>query len=140
MPRQMNTLRKPTTNIQLRGLGNLIFVLKNALPMIGAVFCISHLLIAQHASANDQKEQSEFGIELEVNPILRPVELPRAALDALTEDKRVAFCLKKNGLSPGELPANWFIASEIHLNGPNERDLVALPSGRLPSTQAGEIS
>jgi hypothetical protein len=138
--RQMNTLRKSTTSIQFWERGHLMFVLKSALPMIGAVLLVPHVLIAQHANANDQKEQSEFGIELEVNPILRPVELTRAALDALSKDKRVLFCLKKNGLSPEELPANWFIASEIHLNGPNEKDLVVLPSGRLPNTPAGEIS
>jgi hypothetical protein len=136
----MNILRKSTHSIQFRGRGNLIFVLKSALSMISAVLCAPHLLIAQHTNANDQKEQSEFGIELEVNPILRPVELSQAALDALSKDKRVVFCLKRNGLSPEELPANWFIASEIHLNGPNERDLVVLPSGRLPNTPAGKIS
>jgi hypothetical protein len=136
----MNILRESTYTIQFRGRGNLTFALRSALLMISAVFCAPHLFIAQHTNANEQKEQSEFGIELEVNPILRPVELPRAALDALSKDKRVVFCLEKIGLSPEELPANWFIASEIHLNGPNERDLVVLPSGRLPNTPAGEIS
>jgi len=91
-------------------------------------------------TAPNQAEQSKFGIELEAEPVQRPVELPRAALDALSEDKRVASCLTRNGLSAKELPANWFIASEIHLDGPNEVDLVVLPGGRIPDTAAGEIS
>jgi hypothetical protein len=136
----MNILRKSTHNIQSRRRGKVLFALRGALLMIVAVLCAPHLLIAQHTNANDQKEQSEFGIELDVNPIVRPVELPRTALDALSEDKRVVFCLKKNGLSPEELPADWFVASEIHLDGPNETDLVPLPSGGLLDTPAGEIS
>jgi hypothetical protein len=136
----VNILLKSTHSIQFRRRDNLTFALKRALLMIIAVLCGPHLLIAQHTNANDQKEQSGFGIELGLNPILRPVDLPRAALDALSKDKRVVFCLKKYGLSPEELPANWFIASEIHLDGPNERDLVVLPSRRLPNTPAGEIS
>jgi hypothetical protein len=39
-----------------------------------------------------------------------------------------------------ELPANWFVASEIHLEGPNEIDLIVLPGGRIPDTPPGEPS
>ncbi len=62
-------------------------------------------------------------------PIQRPVTLRRAALDALSRDASVAYCLENEGLSPKELPANWFVASEIHLDGANESDLVVLPGG-----------
>jgi hypothetical protein len=44
------------------------------------------------------------------------------------------------GMLPKELPANWFVASEIHLGGPNEIDLVVLPGSRLPDTPSGEPS
>jgi hypothetical protein len=95
---------------------------------------------AQHAKPKEQKEQSEFGIELEAMPIQRPVSLPREALNALSNDERVASCLENEGLSSKELPANWFIASEIHLDGQNETDLVVLPDDRPPYTTAGKIS
>jgi hypothetical protein len=110
------------------------------LAVVSTVLCVPHVLTAQHAKPAEQKEQSEFGIELEAVPIQRPVTLPRAALDALSKDERVASCLESEGLSPKELPANWFVASEIHLDGQNETDLVVLPGGRLPDTPAGEIS
>jgi|SRR5208283_976001 len=111
-----------------------------ALVVVSAVLCLPHVLTAQHAKPKQQKEQSDFGIELEAVPIQRPVTLRRAALDALSKDAGVASCLENEGLSPNELPANWFVASEIHLDGANESDLVVLPAGRLPDTPKGEIS
>ena len=111
-----------------------------ALVVVSAVLCLPHVLTAQHAKPKQQKEQSDFGIELEAVPIQRPVTLRRAALDALSKDAGVASCLENEGLSPNELPANWFVASEIHLDGANESDLVVLPGGRLPDTPKGEIS
>ena len=110
------------------------------LAVLGAVLSVPQVLTAQHTKPAEQKEQSEFGIELEAVPIQRPVTLPRAALDALSNDKGVASCLENAGLSGDELPANWFVASEIHLNGPNEADLVVLPGDPVPGTPAGEIS
>jgi len=111
-----------------------------ALVAASAVLCLPQVLTAQHAKPKEQKEQSDFGIELEVAPIQRPVTLQRAALDALSKDDTVASCLENEGLSPKELPANWFVASEIHLDGANESDLVVLPGGRVPDTPEGEIS
>jgi hypothetical protein len=43
-------------------------------------------------------------------------------------------------LTPEKLPGNWFVASVIHLDGPIELDLIALPAGRLPETPGGKIS
>lgn len=111
-----------------------------ALAIFGALLCSQCSLVAQTPNTKAQAEQSGFGIELEAEPVLRPAELPRAALGALSEDKRVAFCLKKNGIDGKELSSRWFIASEIHLDGPEEADFVVLPSGRLPDTPAAEIS
>jgi hypothetical protein len=56
----MNTSGKSTTSIQFWGPGHLMSFLKDALPMIGAVLLVPHVLIAQHANANDQKEQLRF--------------------------------------------------------------------------------
>jgi hypothetical protein len=111
-----------------------------AFVAVSAVLCLPQVLTAQHAKPKEQKEQSDFGIELEAVPIQRPVTLRRAALDALSKDASVASCLENEGLSSKELPANWFVASEIHLDGANESDLVVLPGGRLPDTPKGEIS
>lgn len=116
-------------------------VMQSAIVAIWAcVLCMPLALATQHVKSNEQKEQSNFGIELDLVPIQRPAELSRAALRVLSKDERVASCLKHDDLSAEELPADWFVASEIHLGGPNEVDLVVLPGGRLPDTPPGEIS
>lgn len=113
---------------------------KLRLVLFTAVLSVPQVLTAQHTKPKEPKEQSEFGIELEVVPIQRPVTLPQEALDALSKDERVASCLENDELSAEELPANWFAASEIHLDGPNETDLVVLPGDRLPDTPPDEPS
>ena len=147
----------------ISGHGKTIFSVCIILVVISAILCFHHIRNAQiskgsapnqteqsefsirdaqisKSNAFNQTEQSEFGIELEDEPIRRPAELPRAALDALSKDDRVAGCLRDNDLTAKQLPANWFAASEIHLAGPNEVDLVVLPTGRVPDTPPGEIS
>jgi hypothetical protein len=39
-------------------------------------------------------------------------------------------CRKSANVSAEEIPASWFIASAIHLDGPNEEDLVILPKNQ----------
>lgn len=108
--------------------------------VIGVLFWIPHSLVAQTTKSGvPEQEQSAFSYD-DPAPVRHSAKLSRAALDALSKDKRVASCLKMNNLNPQELPANWFVASEIHLDGPDERDLVVLPGGRLPDTPAGEVS
>lgn len=118
-----------------------MFSAQTVLAVVSAALCVPCLLNAQSSkrSTPNQTEQADFGIE-EAGSLQRPVELPSAALDALSKDERVAHCLEKNGLSAKELPSNWFVASEIHLDGPNKADLIVLPGGRIPNTPIGEIS
>jgi len=85
-------------------------------------------------------EQTDFSMETEIVPVVHPFPLSRAALNALAPDKRVAFCLRENKLEPQQLPANWFVASRVHLDGPDEVDLVVQPSDRLPDTPEGAVS
>ena len=40
----------------------------------------------------------------------------------------VAGCLERNGMTPEQVPASWFAASEIHLAGPEEVDLIVQPN------------
>ncbi len=100
------------------------------------------MLPCQHSVANAPRgqEQSNFTVELEIGPIQRPVQLSGTALSTLSKDKRVASCLEDAGLRPEQLTADWFIASEIHLGGPRERDLIVQPGGPIPGTPPGEVS
>jgi hypothetical protein len=81
-------------------------------------------------STNDQKqEQTAFEAEPDgdVMHIDKPAEIPSGALEVLRDlSRRPADCLKRDGVTPAQVPASWFIASAVHLNGPNEVDLVVL--------------
>ena len=75
-----------------------------------------------------REEQSVFGTEaLPDQPLLkRPVAVPDAVSEILKRDDGVKSCLENNPLPPGQPLSSWFIASRIHLGGPNETDLVVL--------------
>ena len=113
-------------------------VARSVLTITACLLCWPQLSAAQDAKANNQPEQSDFSYDGE--PVQRPVDLTRAALDALSKDKRVASCLEYKGMNSEDLPADWFIASKIHLGGPDEEDLVVLPHDPLPEPHASEIS
>lgn len=84
---------------------------------------------SQKADDIENKEQSTFDAE-EVPGIplvKRPVPVPNAVLQILGEDVDVKGCLSSDLLPPNHSLASLFIGSEIHLDGPNERDLVVLP-------------
>jgi len=86
-----------------------------------------------------QREQSTFNYDSET-PVQKPVELSNEALKALSTDERVRSCLENEGMTPEQLPANWIVASKIHLDGGSKIGLVVLPGERLPDTPPGEPS
>ena len=79
-----------------------------------------------------QPEQSIFGTEeLPGEPrVKRPLPVPDAASQILRTDDEVNSCLEHNQFAPDEDLRSSFIASEIHLDGPDEADLVVVPSFR----------
>jgi hypothetical protein len=59
--------------------------------------------------------------------VIRPVPVPNAVLQILERDTTVAACMNDNPIPRGESLTSWFTASEIHLNAPDEADLIVLP-------------
>ena len=101
------------------------------------------LLLAQHTPKKiERNEQSRFNSEQDYAgaPVEGPVELSAAALRTLAGDQVVLRCLKHRERTQDQLPAKWFVASEIHLAGPNEIDLIVLPrlapSDKPPSEES----
>ncbi len=82
-------------------------------------------------SANDQKhEQTAFDAEPDSGAmhINKAEEIPDSALQVLRDSlsRGPVNCLKSRGVTPDQVPASWFLASAVHLNGPNEVDLIVL--------------
>jgi hypothetical protein len=92
--------------------------------MVALAATLAH---AQHANKPGSREQLVFSTEQQLLPVERPVSIPEGALQALRDNEYVRTCLSK-GQTPEEIPASWFVGSEIHLDGPDEIDLIVLPN------------
>lgn len=75
------------------------------------------------------KEQSLFSAEDQTAD--SPIKLPDGALEILRRDEQVLRFLAAEDKSPQDLTTELFLASEIHLDGHEETDLIALGEGRL---------
>ncbi|MGB6822175.1 MAG: hypothetical protein WBE21_08850 [Candidatus Acidiferrales bacterium] len=85
------------------------------------------------------EEQSLFSAEQDDvdEPVLHPVSLPAGALRVLGESEDVTSCLKREGVPRDKIPASWFVASRIRLDGPRETDFVVLPNLTLNAGPEG---
>jgi hypothetical protein len=70
------------------------------------------------------REQSQFSMETGAVPVRSPKDLPQGALQLLREDRMILNCSQAAKMQPDQVPASWFVASEIHLDGSVEKDLV----------------
>lgn len=77
------------------------------------------------AQVSLSREQSVFGMEMV--PVAQPVVVPEDVLQILRKNDYVLTCLKGRQ-TPNDIPASWFVGSRIHLDGPDEADLVVLPA------------
>lgn len=84
---------------------------------------------AQSREEKPVNEQSLFGAEKET--LDRPVKVPNGALEILRKDEQVLRYLNSERESTHELTTESFLASEIHLDGQEEIDLIVIGKGRL---------
>ncbi len=87
------------------------------------------LFLALAAISTAAAEQRRFSAE--GTSVERPASLPSEVVAILAQDSSVREILESEQLSADKLPTSWFLASEVHLNGPRERDLVVVATGLL---------
>jgi len=63
--------------------------------------------------------------------VTRPIRVPDEIVEILKNDGAVRQVLESEHLSAGRLPMSWFAASEVHLGGPKEKDIVVVGIGKL---------
>ena len=89
-------------------------------------------VVAQKPGKEQQQEQSNFGGDAgSAEEFTRkPVEIPTAALQLLRDTLHpgTIYCIEEKGTKLDQVPASWFVGSEIHLDGPDETDLVVRPN------------
>lgn len=88
------------------------------------------MLESSEALGKTEKEQTSFDADPDFAQVTRPARLPDSVLQILARDSEVAACEKENPISLTTSLASWFVASEIHLDGPDEVDLVVLPTAQ----------
>jgi hypothetical protein len=88
--------------------------------------CLFLILLLSVASGKTEREQTSF--DANGSPeVTRPIPLPNSVLGILAQDKDVVACREENPTPLGASLDSWFAASEVHLDGPTEADLVVLP-------------
>ena len=74
-------------------------------------------------------EQLHFSAEDET--VQRPADIPQDAWKILQKDSDVQNVLDYDNLTVEQLPRSWFLASTVHLDGPQESDLVVIARSEL---------
>ena len=84
---------------------------------------------------HQQREQTTFASDTN-EPVQKPAEVPDEVLQILRDNlgRGVVNCIENDaGLTPQQVPASWFVASEIHLDGRGEVDLIVRPQDMIQS-------
>lgn len=88
------------------------------------------LITCNPATAYAQpSEQHHFSAE--ETGVRKPVPIPEAVMAILRESEGVRGALEDKNMSATEIPPSWFSASAIHLNRPEQVDLVVMGVGPL---------
>jgi hypothetical protein len=104
-----------------------------SLILVVWIGCAVMLASTEYPGNNQQSEQTGFNSDEVPGQVYvkKPVRIPDGALAVLrdTLSRGTANCIQDTeGLTPEQVPASWFVGSEIHLDGPEEVDLVVLPA------------
>jgi hypothetical protein len=105
-----------------------------AFAIFSAVFvCVASLCPGQVRQS--PIEQRSFGAEDQ--NFEHPVSLPSTVLDILRKQDEVKDALDMENVPSGDPPSTWFLASKVHLAGPNEKDIVVM--GKCPVCGANVV-
>jgi hypothetical protein len=95
------------------------------------VLSLAAPLGAQNQSGRGVEQSSFGGEEVPGVPFIKhPASIPESVLQILRQDEVVKSCLSDTTPTPDAPFASWFVASQIHLDGPQQADLIVLPSPR----------
>jgi hypothetical protein len=89
--------------------------------------CSSGCAVGQQA--HPLHEQIAFSAE--DGSVKQPARIPPDVWGVLQKDSNVLDVLNSQNLKPTQLPASWFAASEVHLDGAQENDLVVVGKSLL---------
>lgn len=99
------------------------------LPVLAITALLGTSVSAQKTARNQQPEQTAFSSDVIPGQVAirKPVEISEDALQVLRNTRKVRLCIEAGQTTAEQVSASWFVGSEIHLNGPNEVDLIVQP-------------
>lgn len=105
----------------------------NMFVKIPVVFLLALFLLrgVTVVGQNKAKSSEQIQFSAEDQNVKQPISIPQDAWSILKKDKNVLEVLGSQSLQADQLPRSWFAASEIHLDGPDEGDLVVIGKGLL---------
>jgi len=99
--------------------------MKRALPLLFLLVCGIRLYAQSGQRVERSREQRDFGAE---GDFQKPVPMPADALQSLRlskgADDSLQDCAEQEGIPASQIPASWFVASEIRLSRTSAVDLV----------------
>ena len=99
--------------------------MRRILPVLFLVVCGIRLHAQSGQHTERSSEQTGFGAEGEFD---RPVAIPADALQSLrlskSGDDELQRCAEQEGIATADIPASWFVASEIRLSRTSSSDLI----------------
>jgi hypothetical protein len=96
------------------------------IPLI--LVCL-YCLEAEAQRGSKSHEQLHFSAEDET--VHRPADIPQDAWKILQKDSYVQNVIENENLTAEQLPRSWFLASAVHLDGPQENDLLVIANDKL---------
>lgn len=99
--------------------------MRRILPLLLFLVCGTRLYAQSAQHAEHSREQTDFGAE---GDFQKPVPIPADALQSLrtsrSADDALQECAEQEGIPATEIPASWFVASEIRLSRMSSSGLV----------------
>ncbi|HYM78641.1 MAG TPA: hypothetical protein VE377_21910 [Candidatus Dormibacteraeota bacterium] len=99
--------------------------MRRILPLLFLVVCGIRLYAQSEQHAERSQLQTGFGAEGDFD---RPVAIPADALQSLrlakSADDGLQRCAEQEGIATADIPASWFVASEIRLSRTSSSDLI----------------
>jgi hypothetical protein len=99
--------------------------MKRILPLLFLVVCGVRLYAQSGQHTEHSLEQTGFEAEWEFD---RPAAIPADALQSLrlskSGDDELQRCAEQEGIATADIPASWFVASEIRLSRTSSSDLI----------------
>ena len=99
--------------------------MKRILPLLFLVVCGIRLNAQTGQQVEPSREQTGFGADGDFE---KPIAIPADALQSVrfskSADDELQRCAEQEGIPMANLPASWFVASEIRLSRTSSSDLI----------------